>query len=310
MKIRHMLVLLLALALSACAGSAKPMAGPSGNASYKPSGGGYSADSAPATPTGGYTASKTSGSSHRSSAPRQSFESASGDGAYEPNPTPDRRPQERPGLGTVFGENMTSHVRMKTFVRATSRPFATIAMHYNDEEGVRAHTSYRGRSHLAAYRAHTPAGGITVALTDRYGNLLPGGDANGRALIVGRAGERYNIVIQNQTGGRYEVVTSVDGLDVIDGRPANLSKRGYVLEPYSTLTIDGFRTSSASVAAFRFGRVSQSYAARTSGDRNVGVVGVGFFAERGSVWTTDELRRRDTADPFPGEPGYARPPRY
>jgi hypothetical protein len=62
------------------------------------------------------------------------------------------------------------------------------------------------------------------------------------------------------------------------------------------------------VAAFRFGRVSDSYAARTAGDRNVGVVGVALFAEYGSMWTTDELERRDTAVPFPASAIYARPP--
>jgi hypothetical protein len=52
--------------------------------------------------------------------------------------------------------------------------------------------------------------------------------------------------------------------------------------------------------------VSESYAARTSGDRNVGVIGFAFFAERGSRWTNDEIRRRETANPFPG--GFAEPP--
>ena len=324
MKIHHALVLFSAAGLIAC-GGAKPMASPGGGYSAKSSydGDGYQAESdggggydAPAADgyTGGATAtSAPAGRSARpSSAPQQSYHgnASTSDSTYEPAPSRPEQPRERPGLGTVFGENVNSHVRMKTFVRATSQPFAAVAMHYNDEEGVRAHAAYRGRSGLAPYRAHTPAGGISVALTDQYGNLLHGGDANGRALIVGQADQRYNIVIQNQTGGRYEVVASVDGLDVIDGRPANLSKRGYILEPYSTLTIDGFRRSQSEVAAFRFGRVSQSYAARTSGDRNVGVIGAAFFAERGSVWTTDELHRRDTADPFPGERGYAQPPPY
>ncbi len=239
---------------------------------------------------------------------------ADGDGAYQPSsPSSHRRSQvreERPGLGTVFGETVTSHVRTKPFARATSRPFATVALYYNDENGIKAHANYLGTNGLAPFRAHTPAGGISVALTDEYGNLLSGGIARGRALIVGAEGRRYNIVLQNQTGGRFEVVASVDGLDVIDGRPADLAKRGYILEPYGSLTIDGFRRSETAVAAFRFGRVSQSYAARTSGDRNVGVVGVAFFAERGSVWTNDELRRRDTANPFPGDRDYARPPTY
>lgn len=321
MKTHNALVLFFTASLIACGGS-KPYSSstaagysksssPVGDAasydgdSYGGGGGGYDA---PASEVRSAPSPAKAGRMAPTRSYRQT--TAESNGAYEPAPTRQQKPRERPGLGTVFGENVNSHVRMKTFVRAASRPFATVAMHYNDEQGVRAHAAYRGRGSLSPYRAHTPAGGITVGLTDQYGNLLHGGAASGRALIVGQAGQRYNIVIQNQTGGRYEVVASVDGLDVIDGRPAKMSKRGYILEPYSTLTIDGFRRSRNAVAAFRFGRVSQSYAARTSGDRNVGVIGAAFFAERGSVWTTDELRRRDTADPFPGERGYAQPPRY
>ena len=39
-----------------------------------------------------------------------------------------------------------------------------------------------------------------------------------------------------------------------------------------------------------------------------GVIGIAFFGERGSVWTTDELRKRETADPFPVDTRYAQPP--
>ncbi len=218
--------------------------------------------------------------------------------------------EERPGLGTVWGENVTSHVDMRSFIRAATRPFAALALHYNDVEGVGAHANFIGTQQLSPVRAFTPHGGISIALTDQYGRLLAGGSAGERTLIVGQAGARYNLVVENKTGGRFEIVASVDGLDVIDGRPADLAKRGYILEPYGSLVIDGFRRSDSTVAAFRFGRVSSSYAARTSGDRNVGVIGVAVFAERGSVWTTDELRRRDSANPFPGDGAYSRPPGY
>jgi hypothetical protein len=219
-----------------------------------------------------------------------------------------QRPQERPGLGTVWGEDLVSHVGVRPFERAASAPFATVTVHYNDEEGVAAHADFRGGFVPAPYRARTPQGGISVALVDEHGAVWPGGVAGGRALVLGREGARYRIVIENATGGRYEVVASVDGLDVIDGRAAHTGKRGYLLEPHASLVIDGFRRSDSRVAAFRFGRVADSYAAQTTGDRNVGVVGMAFFAERGSPWTSDELHRRDTADPFPADRTYARPP--
>ncbi|GAB4569907.1 MAG: hypothetical protein Tsb0020_24350 [Haliangiales bacterium] len=225
---------------------------------------------------------------------------------------PERREQrdhERPGLGTVFGERRHAPVERVPFVRASERPFATVAVHYNDAEGVAAHSRYLGAD-LGPLTAYTPSGGVSVALVDEYGQLLTGGAAGGKYLVVGEVGQRYELVIENQSGGRYELVASVDGLDVIDGLPATPAKRGYILEPYGQVRIEGWRRSEQHVAAFRFGRVSASYAARTAGDRHVGVVGVALFAEAGSPWTSDELWRRDSADPFPGEHGFARPPRW
>jgi hypothetical protein len=212
---------------------------------------------------------------------------------------------ERPGLGTEFGETVASHVVDQPFERASTDPFALVAIHYNDEEGVRAQAGSRGGA-LGPVTTSTPQGGLSIALIDESGNALPGFAAPGRSYVVGRAGQRYNIVVSNHTAGRYELVASVDGLDVIDGRPAAYGKRGYIVPPHGSLTIDGFRTSGDTVAAFRFGAVRDSYAARTGSDRNVGVVGFAFFAEVGSAWTSDEIERRESADPFPDR--YAAPP--
>jgi hypothetical protein len=78
-----------------------------------------------------------------------------------------------------------------------------------------------------------------------------------------------------------EAVLSVDGLDVIDGRTADFrGKRGYVVPAYGELRVDGWRTSTTSVAAFRFSSVSNSYAGRKGEARNVGVIGVAIFEER------------------------------
>jgi hypothetical protein len=220
-------------------------------------------------------------------------------------PVESPRRDTRPGLGTSWGETVHSEVRDTPFSRASSSPFASLAIYYNDADGVRAQADYRGGG---AIYARTPHGGIVVSLVDIYGNPLPGVEAGGKTLVVGQDGERYNLHIANHTGGRYEVVATVDGLDVIDGHAGDLRKRGYILNPHDTLVIDGFRRSETAVAAFRFGAVSDSYAARTSGDRNVGVIGMAFFAESGSPWTTDELQRRDAATPFPGDRSYALPP--
>jgi hypothetical protein len=117
-------------------------------------------------------------------------------------------------------------------------------------------------------------------------------------------------VIRNRTQNRLELVVSVDGLDVIDGRPASFSKRGYLVDPQGELEIDGFRQSMDTVAAFRFGSVRGSYASQKTGDsRNVGVIGLAVFHERGTnpaPWSPDEVNRRQQANPFPGQ--FATPP--
>ena len=117
--------------------------------------------------------------------------------------------------------------------------------------------------------------------------------------------------IENRSAARIEAVATVDGLDVFDGRHGSVDKRGYVLEPWSTFRIDGFRQNMGEVAAFRFGAVRDSYAAQKGDDSNVGVIGVAFFGARGApppswLWPDRETARRLGADPFPGR--FAEPP--
>ena len=214
---------------------------------------------------------------------------------------------ERPGLGTSWGEQVSAPISYTPFTRASNAPWADVLLHYNDAEGVGAHAAYLG-TRPGPLEVFAGDGSLSVALVDEGGRVLPGFQANGRTLIIGEDGARYRIVVRNATSARFEIVASVDGLDVIDGKPADPNRRGYLVDPHGTLVIDGFRTSDSDVAAFRFGKVADSYAAKTSGDRNVGVVGLAIFAERGAVWTPGELQRRDTADPFP-QRGYAAPPR-
>ena len=127
--------------------------------------------------------------------------------------------------------------------------------------------------------APIPAG-PRIELVDEGTAPLPTYEQDGRRYVLGQMGARYQVHIVNPTGARVEAVISVDGLDAVDGHPANLNKRGYIVPAYGDVTIDGFRTSLDTVAAFRFSSVRDSYAARTRHARNVGVVGVAFFRER------------------------------
>jgi hypothetical protein len=216
---------------------------------------------------------------------------------------------ERPGLGTTWGETMSSRVSNAPFERGSSNPFSIATVNYNDQLGISA--MLRGAS-PAAFATSAAAvvnnGTLTVRLVDAGGSPLPTFANGGRNLAQGEVGQRYMIEISNQSPNRVEAVVTVDGLDVIDGRPGSLSKRGYLVQPFATVDIDGFRQNMDEVAAFRFGSVRGSYAAGKGSDRNVGVIGVAFFAERGArqPWNERELNRRESADPFPGR--FAAPP--
>lgn len=219
----------------------------------------------------------------------------------------------RPGLGTSWGESRDSAIRLVDFARANpTTPSATASIQYNDREGVEALAGPLDRGQgLGAAAIPVPGTGVTVALRDASGDCLPAVFAAGRTWVVGESGVRYVIHLRNRSNLLLEIVASVDGLDVRDGRPASFAKRGYLVSPHGELIIDGWRQSADQVAAFRFGSVRDSYAAQMGAERNVGVIGVAVFHERGAIarwpWVEDELRRRQTADPFPGS-AYAVPP--
>lgn len=207
--------------------------------------------------------------------------------------------EARPGLGTEFGEQRTSVVVDTPFHRASTSPDLVLALWYDDFDGVRRASDRIGRGALQPSRISSPRGSVAVTIVDDAGATFSAADIAGRRHVIAEAGDAYHIGIENHADERLEVVASVDGLDVIDGTPADVDKRGYVIEPLSSISIDGWRTSEASVAAFRFAAVEDSYADRTGQSRNIGVIGVAFFREDASAAARD-LQLRRAADPFPG----------
>jgi hypothetical protein len=222
--------------------------------------------------------------------------------------------QERLGLATQWGETRSSQVVDTQFTRANNYPTERATIYYNDQAGIIAMTPdrYFAQRILPMWLNVGFYGIVSIGLHNERGQLLEGRIMNGKGYVIGEAGHRYSIVVRNNTNVRLEVVLSVDGLDVIDGKPAAFGKSGYVIAPHATLTVDGFRQSMDEVAAFRFGSVSQSYANKKYGDtRSVGVIGLAVFHPWGSQpfsqrTIQDEARKRYNADPFPGR--FATPP--
>lgn len=218
-------------------------------------------------------------------------------------------PHDRPGLGTKWGEARESHSNSAPFKRATNSPLAAAAIYYNDAQGIRAMAGAvawrRGWSVMPPPFSSL----ISIGLRDQSGRFLPGLIVGDRWFVVGEEGRRYSIVAKNNSEYRLEIVLSVDGLDVIDGRAASFHKRGYVIAPHGRLVVDGFRQSTEAVAAFRFGPVRESYAnEKYHNTRNVGVIGVAVFVGAGNYPLTDrEIQRRLQANPFPNQ-RFATPP--
>jgi len=217
--------------------------------------------------------------------------------------TPD--PRSRPGLGTEWGEERDSPIRDVPFKRSDARhPLAETELRYDDERGVRGLAAYSAGRSAREHATSAAGGAISIWLQDGDSKPLDVVQTAGRTLVIGDAGQRYSIFLENHTAHRFEAVATVDGLDVINGKPGTLSNRGYLLLPYETLEIDGFRQSEQTVAAFRFGRVSNAYAAQVGPGRDIGVIGIAFFGESGDIWTPwadGEVQRRATAHPFPAD---------
>ena len=106
---------------------------------------------------------------------------------------------------------------------------------------------------------------------------------------------------------------SVDGLNTIDARQTTAAEaRKWVLDPYQTVTINGWQTSQTEARRFEFTTEAQSYGQALGATANLGVISAAFFKERTPIvvpeasndTATARRRRRRVTDR-----GLPRPPR-
>ena len=122
---------------------------------------------------------------------------------------------------------------------------------------------------------------VDVELVDRNQNeSLAVYRHRGDTWVAGRPGSRYAVRLVNRTGTRVMAVLSVDGVNAVTGETAAVGQAGYVLAPFQSTEITGWRKSLTEAAAFYFTALPDSYAARTDRPDNVGVIGVAVFRER------------------------------
>ena len=134
---------------------------------------------------------------------------------------------------------------------------------------------------LAATQADAAGSFADVSIYDRSeGKRLPVYYHEGRAWVVGKPGNEYQIAVRNRRGEDLLAVMSVDGVNVVSGETADLRQSGYVLSPWYALDVKGWRKSLERTAAFYFTEIHDSYAARTGRPDHVGVIGVALFQRK------------------------------
>lgn len=130
--------------------------------------------------------------------------------------------------------------------------------------------------------------GVSIEVEGRSAPLYPAPDGSGRFYVEARLGARYAIRLDNRSHERLGVLLTVDGLNVISGeRPKSWRwlpsdpGRMYVLEPWDSALVQGWRTSLDEVRRFTFVDEERSYATR-SGKANakMGWIEVAVYRQR------------------------------
>jgi hypothetical protein len=134
---------------------------------------------------------------------------------------------------------------------------------------------------LCAGTVHAQGRLVDLSVYDRTeGRRLPVYWHEGRAYIVGKPGNEYQVSVRNRLREDVLTIVSVDGVNVISGETADPSQTGYVLAPGQGYDILGWRKSLAETAAFYFTALADSYAARTGRPGNVGAIGLAVFRRK------------------------------
>jgi len=124
---------------------------------------------------------------------------------------------------------------------------------------------------------------LSLELTDKHGNPFPTFWHDGERHVCAKKGRQFKVMARNNSPKRLKVIITVDGRDVISGEPGGFADRGYVIDPYAVLQVDGFRQTMDSVAAFEFSDAGSSYSAQQGTPGSVGVVAAAVFEEEAVI---------------------------
>jgi hypothetical protein len=105
--------------------------------------------------------------------------------------------------------------------------------------------------------------------------------ARGATYIEARREAEYAVRLTNRTSARVAVALAVDGLNSIDAKttPARTAAK-WVLDPYSSIVVDGWQISPDHARRFYFTTEDDSYGEWLGTTANLGVIEAAFFRER------------------------------
>lgn len=207
-------------------------------------------------------------------------------------------------LGTQWGDTITSAVTEVDLRRKSSTPLDENSLRYADK-------AYRGQP---VQSIALLAGKISLSVIDDRRDPLPLYRDNGQYYLQGQNGQAYRLQYHNHSDNTYEIVASVDGLDVLTGKAASRTQGGYVLNPQDTLIIAGFRRDMKSVASFIFSKPGDAYAANTPAGSigNTGIIGTVVYELQVPPRAVEKRREPqpiNQPDAFPADSRFAPPPR-
>lgn len=138
---------------------------------------------------------------------------------------------------------------------------------------------------------------VSVKVGGRTAPLFQASNRPDRWYLEAREGGKYEIVVRNTTGARLAFVIAVDGLNAINGLRSRLNadEPMYVLDPYQSTTVKGWRKDLRNVSRFVFVDEKRSYAARTDqANGDLGWIRVAAFNEFRPIVYHDDPREWDS----------------
>lgn len=208
------------------------------------------------------------------------------------------------GVGTAWGSDVHSTVTGVSVERAQRDPDEVILINYSATNSMGYDKIYSIRIRDLEY-AVRDANFNSIPITRLYNSSV----GQWQYSLPAKVGTNYQLYVRNYSRDtNYEIVATVDGLDVLNGKPGSLNNSGYIVNAGDSLAIKGFRKDRHTEAAFQFSDVSDAYAANSAqGDvRNIGVIGFAAFALQGPVV---KALPPCSAQAFPADSnGYAPPP--